>query len=156
VVEAVGVSIENTLACILGGKPVRTADSPPADGPALLGVISFVGDTKWSLSMLLVDPTASRVAEKFCGLSLPFDSPDLGDAVGELVNVIAGEVIAQLEKRRVRAKMSLPLVIRGRALELIPDRGSVVEQIDYSSAYGPFAVRLTAVSGSVLQRMIKP
>ncbi len=154
VVEAACVSIENTLANILGNKPVRTATAPATDAPALLGIISFVGDAKWSLSLMLGDPVAGHMVEKFCGMALPFDSPDLGDAVGELVNVIAGEVVAQMEKRRLKAKMSLPIVIRGRAMELIQERGTSVEQIDYTSDYGPFTVRLTTVSGSVLQRMV--
>lgn len=153
VIDAACVSIETTLAGILGSRPVRTADAPAADRPALLGIISFVGDMKWSLSLMLADPVAGAVVERFCGLALPFDSPDLGDAVGELVNVIAGEVVAQMEKRRMKARMSLPVVIHGRAMELIRERGTAVEQINYTSTFGPFTVRLTTVSGSVLQRM---
>jgi CheY-specific phosphatase CheX len=152
VVDAACVSIENTLASILGSRPVRTSGPPTTDGPALLGIISFVGDEKWSLSLMLVDPVASTMVERFCGMALPFDSPDLGDAVGELVNVIAGEVVAQMEKRRLQARMSLPIVIRGQAMALVQERGTSVEQVDYSSACGPFCVRLTTVSGVAGQR----
>ena len=153
VVDAACVSIENTLASLLGNRPVRSAGHATTDGPAVLGIISFVGDEKWSLSLMLVDPVASTMVEKFCGMALPFDSPDLGDAVGELVNVIAGEVVAQMEKRRKQAKMSLPIVIRGQAMELVQERGTSVQQVDYSSSCGPFSVRLTTVSGSMIQRL---
>lgn len=152
VVDAACVSIETTLASILGSRPVRATDHATTDGAALLGIISFVGDEKWSLSVMLTDPVATTMVEKFCGMALPFDSPDMGDAVGELVNVIAGEVVAQMEKRRMQARMSLPIVIRGRTLELIQERGTSVEQVDYSSSCGPFSVRLTTVSGSAFQR----
>lgn len=152
VIDAACVSIENTLASILGSRPVRTPDHTTTDGPALIGIISFVGGEKWSLTMMLTDPVAVTMVEKFCGMALPFDSPDMGDAVGELVNVIAGEVVAQMEKRRMQAKMSLPIVIRGQALELIQERGTAVEHVAYTSSCGPFHVRLTTVSGSVLQR----
>ncbi len=153
VVDAACVSVENTLASILGSRPTRTAAEPTSDGPAVLGIITFVGDEKWSMSMVLTADVARQMVEKFCGMALEYDSPDMGDAVGELVNVIAGEVVAQMEKRRRKSKMSLPIVIRGKAMEFVQERGAAVEQVGYTSSEGPFTIRLVTVGGSVLQRM---
>ena len=56
---------------------------------------------------------------QFAGFEIPFDSPDMGDAVGELANIFAGEVKGQLDSRGVRCDISLPTVLRGGQLEVL-------------------------------------
>jgi CheY-specific phosphatase CheX len=71
----------------------------------------------------------------------------MGDMAGELVNVIAGEVVAQLEQRRIKVQMSLPTVARGRPLELVPQVGPAVANIEYRSKEGTFWFRIAAANG---------
>jgi len=50
---------------------------------------------------------------------VPFESSDMGDAIGELANVIAGSVKARLDQRGAKANISLPTVLRGSAVESV-------------------------------------
>jgi len=93
-----------------------------ASNGAVLAVISLVGSVEWSICLGLPKDTACALTEKFAGFEIPFDSDDMGDAVGELVNVLAGEVKLKLDKRGVKAELSLPSVIRGKRMHIIAQK----------------------------------
>ncbi|MCU0702473.1 MAG: chemotaxis protein CheX [Fimbriiglobus sp.] len=153
--EAVKAAVENTFKAIAGEKPVPKPDVAHPPTPCVAGIISFIGDSPWSLSWFLPSDTAPALAHKFTGLELTFDSQDMGDVAGELVNVLAGEVVAQLDRRRVKVKMSLPTVARGSPLELMPEKGAGVVRIDYASKFGSFWLQLATPGkgGSALVRL---
>ena len=121
----------------------------------IAGIISFFGNLPWTLTWVLTDQTAPALAQKFTGFEIPFDSKDMGDMAGELVNVLAGEIVAQLDQRRIKSQMSLPTVARGTNLELMPERGAPnVAELDYSSSQGGFWLRLAAAkSGNIPGRV---
>src|SRR5262249_54146675 len=105
--------------------------------------ISFMGDVFWSLTWVLSKDAAPALAQKMTGMDIPFESPDMGDVAGELMNVLAGEVVLQLERRRIKAQMSLPNVAKGAHLELLPEHKSSVNQLNFTSSYGEFWMRIT-------------
>src|SRR4051794_1774931 len=72
--------------------------APPEEVPCagIMGVISFFGDPVWSFAMVLPEATALAATAAFAGFDIPFDSPDMGDMVGEIANVIAGDIVARL------------------------------------------------------------
>jgi CheY-specific phosphatase CheX len=149
VADAVHSALTKTFADICGEKPVPQADGSLAgSGACVAGIISFIGDVSWSLSWVLAEDTAPAVVHKFAGMDIPFYGADMGDAVGELVNVLAGEVVAQLEQRRIKAQMSLPTVARGQPLELMSQGGAAVHQREYNSTQGKFWLRLTSAKTS--------
>ncbi len=134
IIDGVKQALETTFATICGEKPIERAHGQPiGSGAYIAGIISFFGEVPWSLSWMLPQDTASAVMLKFVGMEIAFNDPDMGDAVGELVNVLAGEVIAQLDQRRVKAQISLPTVARGTPLELIPDKGEAALELEYTS-----------------------
>ncbi len=155
ITEAATAGVEITLTSILGERPTRIvpADAPP-DGAMLAGIISFIGEIKWSLTLMVTEPVGVALVEKFCGFAIPFDSDDMADAVGEVANVIAGEVTLQLEKRRMRGRMSLPTVVRGQALQLIANRSAASHRVAYRLSFGDFSVRLLAAGTSLFARQI--
>lgn len=153
VTESAAAGVELTLASILGERPGRAA--APADDPAartVAGVIAFVGELKWSMTLLLPEAVALPFVEKFCGFHIPFESDDMADAMGEVVNVIAGEVTVQLEKRRLRGRMSLPTVLRGQGLQLVANRTAASHRVGYRVSFGDFSVRLLAAGTSLFAR----
>lgn len=105
----------------------QARDDPPA---AITATISFFGDPVWSLVLGLPAQTAVAVADRFMGFDVPFDSPGMADLIGEVVNVMAGEVT-----NRLGAPMSLPTVLRGAA-GAGPDAGG--ERLAFSTPAGPF------------------
>jgi chemotaxis protein CheX len=88
----------------------------------IVGIISFVGDLTWSIVLVLPEFTAEDMSKRFAGFEVPFDSEDMGDVVGEMVNIIAGMVCGNLEKDCIKAQLSLPTVARGKDFEhLVPE-----------------------------------
>lgn len=154
VTESATAGVELTLASILGERPARVA--VPPDDPAVrtvAGIISFVGELKWSMTVLVPEDTALPLVEKFCGFAIPFESDDMADAMGEVVNVIAGEVTVQLEKRRLRGRMSLPTVLRGQGLQLVANRAAASHRVGYRLSFGDFSVRLLAAGTSIFAKL---
>lgn len=139
VAEAVQASIGTTFASIFGQPP--EVNSVPDAGEScarVASVISFFGTQPWALTLVVPEPTAVAMALKFTGFEVPFDSSDMGDVVGELTNVLAGEVVAQLTRRGISSQMSLPTVARGNDVEMLRSNGSSVRTISYNSPQGVF------------------
>ncbi|HLJ96562.1 MAG TPA: chemotaxis protein CheX [Gemmataceae bacterium] len=155
VANAVKTSVENTFSVICGEKPIHQANGHDAGNcPCVVGIISFVGGIPWSLSLVLPEETAPALAQKFTGMEIPFDTPDMGDVAAELVNVLAGEVTAQLDRSQIKAQMSLPTVARGKPLELMGERRAAVERLDFTTKQGKFWLRLISTgSGQSLARL---
>ncbi len=152
IVEAAAQGVENTLASICGAKPQRLAGDGAVPTSDIIGIITYLGDVSWSFALLLPQATASSLIQKFVGMEIPFDSADMGDAVGELANVIGGDVSARLEARRVKAKMSLPLVARGTDVKVYAATGIPEVRLAYRAAQGPFWVKLTSDPGALNAR----
>jgi CheY-specific phosphatase CheX len=155
IADAVKVAVENTFAKICGEKPAYQSNgSHVSNDSCVAGIISFIGETSWSLSLILTREAAPAFAQTFTGIEIEFDTPDMGDVAAELVNVLAGEVVAQLAHRRFKAQMSLPTVVRGHLLELIPERREAVKRLDFAAKQGNFWLRLaSAIRGQELGRM---
>jgi len=111
-----------------------------AEDGVIMAVISLVGDVGWSLLLCLPRPTATGLAAKFAGFEIPFDSTDMGDAVGELTNILAGEVKARLDRLGVRADISLPSVMRGENTQFLGFPGTVMRQAGFSCPAGDLCV----------------
>jgi len=108
----------------------------------IVGIISIVGDIAWSLMLGLPKPTAITLVPKFAGFEIQYDSDDMGDIVGELANIVAGDLLARLDVIGVNASMSLPTVARGSDLELLlPDKLPSM-RMGFSTAEGNFWLKI--------------
>ena len=143
ILDSVIDSVDKTYSAYFSEKPLLTANEHGGhDGPCIAGIISFLGDLTWSLSWILPKDLAPILAQRFAGFEIPFDSPDMGDMAGELVNVLAGEIVSQLDKRHIKAQMSLPTIARGGPLVLVPENGPTIANLEYTSKEGAFWFRL--------------
>lgn len=120
------------------GEPSCSAS--PCDG--LFAIMGFFGDFNWTYTLILPRTTAPGMVEAFAGFSIPYPHPDMGDVVGELANVLAGEVIATLSARKIKIRMGLPTVARGTDVEFLVAEDTPTRDIGFSSAAGPFSFRL--------------
>ncbi|MBN1942053.1 MAG: chemotaxis protein CheX [Phycisphaerae bacterium] len=103
----------------------------------VISVISVMGGVEWSIFLGLPRATAIAVAEGFAGFAIPFDSEDMGDAVGEMTNILAGGVKQILDKRGVNVEISLPSVFRAEGLHILKQRNSHSTRTCYSCSLGP-------------------
>jgi CheY-specific phosphatase CheX len=154
IADGVRAAFQATFSSICGSAvTVAPEGASPSGGPGIVGILSFFGDISWTLSLGLPCETASALAVKFAGFDIPFDSPDMGDIVGELANVVAGDIVAQLDARRVKAQMSLPMVARGSDLELLAPGHKPSVRFACDSPQGPFWYKLVvAKAGTAVGR----
>ena len=154
VAEAVKQAAKTTFAAIWGKEPIHlAADRKDPPGAGIVGVISFAADLAWSFGLVLPEETAVVMAHRFAGFEIPFDSPDMGDAVGELANVVAGDISARLEAQHIRAQMSLPTVVRGRDVDLLLVSGLTTLRMGFAASPGSFWFKLaTGKPGQMIAR----
>lgn len=151
IADAVREAVVATLDRICSEKPILRANGDQEISCAsVVGIISFVGDFSWSLALVLPQETAPALALQFAGFEVPFDSPDMGDVVGELANVLAGDVVARLEGKRITAQMTLPTVARGHDMETILLKGTSAMRMTFASGNGPLRFKLAAVQPTKL------
>lgn len=110
--------------------------------PKIVGIISFVGDLTWSLTMVLPSNSAEVLAHKFAGFEIPFDSIDMGDVVGELANVVAGVLCGNLESAGLKSQMSLPTVARGSDFEQLMSENLISHHLHFTTAESHFWVKI--------------
>ena len=115
-------------------------DEAPASG--MMSTISFLGDQPWSFSLVLPDDTAVALAKAFAGFEIPADSADMGDVIGEVVNVIAGGICARLDARGIKAQMSLPTVVRGANVSVLVPSGALTKRMGFAGPNGTCWFRL--------------
>ena len=116
-------SVVSIFGTMFGESP-REVDNPETPmGEGVVGIISFVGDITWLMMVALPRKSASSLSLKFAGFEVDYDSPEMGDVVGELANVLAGDIVARLGKESVKVAMSLPTILRGQDVEPLLPRG---------------------------------
>jgi len=140
IVEQVKKSVINTFASICGEEPLYI-EKPDKSGP-LNGMIGNIAvfNTEKTLSLMLAIPkeTALSLSEIFIGMELPFESDDMGDLTGEISNILAGDVAANIEKVGFRGQSSLPTATRGSDLTLFMPNKPPTEEMKFSGSTGEF------------------
>lgn len=118
--EKVQESVLNTFGSIIG-EGLQFVEESNGDGP-LNGIIGNVTvfNSEHTISLMLAIPkeTALFFSKAFIGMELPFESDDMGDLIGEVSNILAGDVAANVEKVGFRGQSSLPTATRGSDLTL--------------------------------------
>ncbi|HUI06920.1 MAG TPA: chemotaxis protein CheX [Verrucomicrobiae bacterium] len=111
-------------------------------GEKVIAVVSFVGDLDVNIFLGLPSATAVVLASKFAGFEIPFESSDMADAVGELTNMVAGDLKIRLDRCRMKANISVPTVFRGQDLIVATPRSEVVRQHCFHTGGGDFMAGL--------------
>ena len=82
------------------------------------GVIGLSGGASGAVAISLKDFTAFRVAETLTGQVHKYFDADVTDAIGEIINIIAGNVKKYFEEE-LKIKISLPSIIKGKAHSIV-------------------------------------
>jgi len=133
ITNCVSDSVASIFNTIFGVVPEYCGDDDNKNvGDGVVGIISFVGDASWILMLALPKDSAETLAEKFCGFKVEYDSPDMGDVIGELANVMAGDIVARMGVEGVKVAMSLPTILRGHNVEPFMPKGLPDKKMHYS------------------------
>jgi len=140
IVDMVHQSVINTFSSLTGDEPVKVegdVSNEPLNG--IIGNIAvFNPDHTLSLMLAIPRGTAVALSEVFLGMELPFESDDMGDLIGEISNILAGEVAANIETVGFRGQSSLPTSTRGSDLTLFMPNKPPTEKMKYESSKGEF------------------
>lgn len=140
IVELVKESVINTFASICGTTPEYIESNGPEK--PLNGIIGNIAvfNPHHTLSLMLVIPkeTAISLSEAFIGMEIPFESDDMGDLVGEISNILAGDVAAAIEKIGFRGQSSLPTATRGSDLTLFMPNKPPAKKMKFVGDNGDF------------------
>lgn len=107
-----------------------------AEPAGIMAAISFVGNPAWAFALVASNSAAVMISKAFAGFDIPFDSPDMVDVFGEVVNVIAGDISARLDRKGLKAQMSLPTVIRGEHVDLHVPSGVSTTRLSFTGPKG--------------------
>jgi chemotaxis protein CheX len=101
------------------------------------GVIGFSGDVKGDCALRMSENTAKEAVTRLTG-EIVEQSQEIGDGVGELVNMIAGNAKAALMDFNV--SLSFPEIIRGKGHEIGFHRHSDLIELFFTSEIGDICV----------------
>jgi chemotaxis protein CheX len=149
ITNCVSDSVSSIFNTIFGAAPKYDGDDDSRNvGDGVVGIISFVGDASWILMVALPKDSAETLAEKFCGFKVEYDSPDMGDVIGELANVMAGDIVARMGGEGVKVAMSLPTVLRGHNVEPFMPKGLPDKKMHYSLLGKDVMIKLAIAKSS--------
>lgn len=140
IVGLVKESVINTFESLIGEPPIYFESND--ESKQLNGIIGNIAvfNPDYTLSLMLAIPkeTALELSEVFVGMQLPFESDDMGDLIGEISNILAGDVAANIEKIGFRGQSSLPTATRGSDLTLFMPYKPPTEKMKFNGVIGEF------------------
>lgn len=107
-------SIQNVFSTMMQLQvTVKEPFVKPSGGPNhdVSGIIGMSGDVVGSVVLAFPKDTAQNIVNLFTGQQIVFGSSDFADAIGELVNMIAGNAKALFKDKK--ASISCPSVVVG-------------------------------------------
>lgn len=130
----------------IGSPSIKPPSSPSFD---VSGIIGMSGDVEGSVVLSFPMATAVRVVSLFTGQEISAESEDdLTDAIGEVVNMVAGGAKAQLDGKKV--SISCPSVVIGEGHTIHGQRDAVCVVVPCQSDCGEFNIEVTfrGISGA--------
>jgi len=82
------------------------------------GIIGLFGEANGAVAISFKDITAFKLTNNFTGKEHTLMDTDVTDMVGEIVNIITGNVKNIFEKK-YRIKISMPSIVKGKAHSIV-------------------------------------
>jgi chemotaxis protein CheX len=108
----------------------------------ITGLIGLAGTHKGVLAIHIPYPVAMAITSSFLGLEVNEINNDVEDAVGELANMLGGNVKTVLTGNGRDIALSLPSTISGSSYHFQPSKDVEKVVVRFSTAHGPFLVEL--------------
>jgi chemotaxis protein CheX len=138
-------SIKNVFSTMLKldvkiGEPRIKSD--PCPSYDVSGIIGISGDVVGSVVFSLPLPVAAATASRFLNSTISVDSPDLSDAIGEIVNMITGSAKSMFGGSR-RASISCPSVVVGKNHMIAPNKDMPTVVIPFTTECGELTIEVS-------------
>ncbi len=101
---------------VAAGAPVRNSmEVMPSN---ISGSIGFAGDVSGALVVLCPVKTATAITADLLGMEVEDLGDDVRDAVGELVNMVAGGFKSSLARDGILLNISIPITVIGKGFRV--------------------------------------
>jgi len=125
------------------GVPVRVLPAPPhVPAAAFTAAVYYAGSWKGAFLLECSAEQAAAWTTRLLSLDAPPSPEDLRDGLGEIANVLAGNLKPLLPPG---VGLSIPSVVDGASYSLRLCGGNLFEHIDMADPSGPFRVTLVEV-----------
>ncbi len=122
-----------------------SGDSLATLGPltdSISGVVGLAGTHKGVLAIHIPSKVAIAITSSFIGMDVEEINEDVEDAVGELANMLGGNVKSILSEKGKDINLSLPTTIVGEKYEFQPTKDSDKCIIPFQCDTGEFYIEL--------------
>jgi chemotaxis protein CheX len=121
------------------GKPMLKSSSRPDYD--LSGLIGLSGKLIGSVAICFPEATALAACNRFMSATYVEVNDDILDAVGEIINIVAGNAKKDLTEFNV--EISLPSIIMGRNHRIVEPKGSMSFIIPFATELGDFQMAIS-------------
>lgn len=105
------------------------------------GIITLTGTVNGTIILSFPTDLARSLITRFVGIEVTEDDPDFADAIGELVNIVAGGAKARFQDQK--AVISCPSVVIGENHRVMHRRDAPIIVIPCECECGSFAVEVS-------------
>ncbi len=109
---------------------------------SITGVIGLAGTHKGVLAIHIPNNVAFAITSNFLGMEVDEINEDVEDAVGELANMLGGNIKTILSEKGRDIALSLPSTITGSEYDFQPTKESEKLLIKFTTEAGDFMVEL--------------
>jgi chemotaxis protein CheX len=146
------LSVSRAFSTMLGAEATRGAialsDGGAGDGD-IVAFIGVAGKTRGTVALSFPAKTALRTVSRLLGSECKIMDESVADAVGELVNIIAGSAKAELAGDSGEPlSLSLPTVVRGHQYKIRYAHNARWVEVPFECEFGPFALKVILESDS--------
>ncbi len=123
-------------------------DTSQFSGTLSTGVSSIIGlggDIRGVICVHMETGAALKTTENLLGISLEEVDEDVKDAIGELVNMIAGGIKIYFSDNDINTELAIPSTIAGKAYKIGGLSGATAVTVPFSTDGGSFKVELKYV-----------
>jgi chemotaxis protein CheX len=114
----------------------------PALHESISGVIGLAGTHKGVLAIHIPNKVAMAITSAFLGMDVEEINEDVEDAVGELANMLGGNVKSILSEKGRDISLSLPSTITGQEYDFQPTKEAERIIIPFRCDAGEFSIDL--------------
>lgn len=109
---------------------------------SISGIIGLAGTHKGVLAIHMPNTVAMAITGNFLGMEVTEVGEDVEDAIGELANMLGGNVKTILSEKGRDIELSMPSTISGKEYGFQPTKDAEQIMIPFSTEAGGFIVEL--------------
>jgi len=123
---------------VTAGKPYLFDPISGGHSYDISGIIGLSGETTGAVVLSFTKLCALKVVSAFSGMEVKIFDQTVVDAIGELINIVAGN--AKKDLKDFKLNISLPSVVTGHSHKLNWPTGVPVIMIPFTSPLGEFSI----------------